>query len=98
MPADKKLKICSQGHPFYKSSDCPSCPVCEKEKAPDSGFLSSLSSPARNALLHYGIETIEQLAGYTEKEILRFHGIGKASLPVFHRSLAEKGLSFKPEE
>jgi hypothetical protein len=31
MASVKQLKICSKGHRFYKSSDCPTCPVCEKE-------------------------------------------------------------------
>jgi len=26
-----KPRICSNGHKFYKSSDCPTFPVCEKE-------------------------------------------------------------------
>ena len=28
----KKLKTCSNGHQFFKSSDCLSCPYCEAEK------------------------------------------------------------------
>ncbi|UGU17290.1 RNA polymerase alpha subunit C-terminal domain-containing protein [Sinomicrobium kalidii] len=98
MTAPKTLRTCEKGHKFYKSSDCPTCPVCEAEKGPAKGFLALLSSPARNALLYYGIDTIEKLSTYTEKEILGIHGIGKASLPVFKRSLAERGLSFKPDK
>lgn len=59
------------------------------------GFLSKLSSSARNALLHKGIDTLQKLSNYTEKEILKIHGIGPASLPVMRASLEEKGLSFK---
>lgn len=90
----KTERICKKGHKFYKSSDCPTCPVCEMEKEPTKGFLALLSNPVRNALLHYNISTIEQLATYTEKEILKLHGVGKASLPVLRKSLAEVGLSF----
>nr|WP_233505599.1 RNA polymerase alpha subunit C-terminal domain-containing protein [Rhodohalobacter sp. SW132] len=92
------MKKCKNGHSFYKSSDCPTCPTCEKLKEPASGFLALLSNPARNALLHHGIDTIQKLSSYTEKEILKIHGIGKASLPVFRKSLEEEGLSFKPKE
>ncbi|NGM66827.1 RNA polymerase alpha subunit C-terminal domain-containing protein [Sphingobacterium sp. SGR-19] len=95
MATPKTLRTCKQGHQYYKSSDCPTCPICEKIKAPASGFLSLLSSPARNALLHYGIDTIEKLAEHTEKEILALHGIGKASLPPLKKTLEEAGLNFK---
>lgn len=59
------------------------------------GFLSKLSSSARNALLHKGMDTLQKLSNYTEKKILKIHGIGPASLPVMRASLEEKGLSFK---
>ena len=95
MATPKTRRTCEQGHTFYKSSDCPTCPVCEKEKEPASGFLALLSNPARNTLLHHGIDTIHKLAGRTEKEILALHGIGKASLPVFRQALEEAGLSFR---
>lgn len=95
MATEKVRKTCPNGHTFYKSSDCPVCPACEKLKEPGSGFLALLSNPARNALLHHEIDTIQKLSSYTEKEILNIHGIGKASLPVFRKALDENGLSFK---
>lgn len=95
MATKKTKRTCENGHTFYKSTDCPTCPTCEKLKDPASGFLAFLSNPARNALLHYGIDTIEKLASYTEKEILNLHGIGKASLPIFKKALKENGLTFK---
>lgn len=94
----KTLRTCEKGHKYYKSSDCPTCPTCEKLKEPSSGFLAHLSNPARNALLHHGIDTVQKLSSHTEKEILNIHGIGKASLPVFRKSLEEQGLSFKQKE
>lgn len=69
--------------------------TCDQENKPSSGFLSKLSSPARNALVHAGIDTLEKLAMYTEKDILKMHGIGPASLPILRSSLKEEGLSFK---
>lgn len=93
------LKTCKNGHKYYKGTDCPTCPTCEKEKKPSEGFLSRLSSPARNALLHYlRIDSLEKLSTYTEKEILKLHGMGKASLPILRKALEEKGLRFKNEE
>lgn len=91
----KTLRVCEKGHRFYKSSKCQSCPTCDKENKPSNGFLSKLSSPARRALVHQGIETVQELSKYTEKEILTFHGIGPASLPILQASLEEEGLSFK---
>ncbi|WP_047986506.1 RNA polymerase alpha subunit C-terminal domain-containing protein [Ornithinibacillus californiensis] len=95
MVSEKSLRVCEKGHQYYKSSDCTSCPTCDKENKPISGFLSKLSSPARNALVREGVETLHKLSSYSEKEILRLHGIGPASLPVLRTSLEEEGLSFK---
>lgn len=97
MTASKQqLKTCAKGHQFYKSSDCNTCPVCANENKPASGFLAPFSSPVRNALTHASIDSVEQLATYTEKEILALHGIGKSSLPRFYEALAAAGLQFKP--
>ncbi|WP_431803176.1 RNA polymerase alpha subunit C-terminal domain-containing protein [Halobacillus andaensis] len=95
MTANKSLRVCEKGHKYYKSSDCPTCPTCDKENKPQSGFLSQLSSPARNALVHEGIDTLQKLSSYTEKEILKLHGVGPASLPTMRTSLEKAGLSFK---
>ncbi|WP_194776214.1 RNA polymerase alpha subunit C-terminal domain-containing protein [Pararhodonellum marinum] len=95
MVTQKQKRTYKFGHTFYKSSDCPTCPTCEKLKEPASGFLALLSNPARNSLLYYGIDTIQKLASHTEKEILALHGMGKASLPALHKALEEEGLTFK---
>ncbi|GAB6926451.1 RNA polymerase alpha subunit C-terminal domain-containing protein [Paenibacillus sp. JCM 10914] len=95
--ADSKptLKICSKGHQFYKSSDCPTCPKCEQDRRPESGFLLQLSAPARRALEHNGITTLEKLSECTEQAILQLHGMGPASLPKLRAALKSEGLSFK---
>jgi len=89
------LRTCSNGHEYYKSSDCPICPTCEQERKPADGFLAKLSAPARRALEHHGITTLQHLSTFSEKEILQFHGMGPASLPELRASLEESGLSFK---
>lgn len=91
----KTLRTCSKGHSYYKSSDCPTCPICEQERKPDSGFLSVLSAPARRALENNGITSLQQLSTYSEKEILQFHGMGPASLPKLKDALKANGLAFK---
>lgn len=91
----KTLRTCDEGHKYYKSSDCPTCPVCEQERKPEDGFLSLLSAPARRALEHNGVTSLQQLTKYSEKEILKFHGMGPASLPKLRAALETNGLSFK---
>lgn len=54
-----------------------------------------LSAPARRALEHHGIYTVEKLSKYSEKEILKLHGMGPASMPKLRKALEESGLSFK---
>ena len=93
--SEKSLRTCDQGHKFYKSSDCPTCPTCENERKPADGFLSVLSAPARRALENNGITTLQQLSTFTEKEILQFHGMGPASLPKLRTALQANGLTFK---
>ena len=89
------LRTCSAGHTYSKSSDCPVCPLCEKERKPAAGFLSLLSAPARRALESKKITTPEQLAKFTEQEILALHGMGPGSLPKLRSALLDRGLSFK---
>jgi predicted RecB family nuclease len=95
METKKRLKTCKNGHQFYKSSDCPTCPVCEEERKPKDNFLSSLGAPARRALEREGIKTLEQLAKYSEKEILSLHGMGKSTLPKLQKLLTDNDLTFK---
>ena len=92
--AAKQLKICDRGHKFYKSSDCPSCPICAAEDKPETGFLALLSAPARAALEQEGIATLTDLSKYSEREILKLHGVGPKSLPVLRQSLHTSGLGF----
>jgi len=96
MASEKKgLRTCKKGHQFYKTSDCPTCPICEEERKPKDTFLSLLVAPARRALENNGISTLEQLSKYGEKEILNFHGMGKSTIPKLKKSLDENGLTFK---
>lgn len=95
MVTTKRLKTCENGHQFYKSSDCPTCPVCEELRKPKDQFLSLLGAPARRALEREGITTLEKLSSYSEKEILSLHGMGKSSIPKLQKILSEKKLAFR---
>ena len=89
------MKTCKNGHEFFKSSDCPTCPVCEAERKPKDNFLSLLAAPARRALENNGITSLEQLSTFTEKEILDFHGMGKSSIPKLKKLLSGKKMTFR---
>jgi hypothetical protein len=80
-PSAKNLKICKNGHQYYKSSDCPTCPVCEEGRKPKSGFLSLISAPSRRALERENIRTLKTLSNWSEKEIISLHGIGHSTIP-----------------
>lgn len=88
-------RICFHGHIYLKSSSCPTCPTCEGIGKPHEGFLAQLSAPARRALMSKGIDSLNHLATYTEKQIRELHGIGPSSIPKLKNALATKGLSFK---
>ncbi|ASU35392.1 hypothetical protein MuYL_3507 [Mucilaginibacter xinganensis] len=36
------LSTCNKGHSYYKSSECPTCPVCERQLKPEVGFITDL--------------------------------------------------------
>ncbi len=93
--SSKNLRICSKGHQYYKSSDCPVCPICEQKRKPSSDFLAKIGAPARRALEREGIDSLLKLSKYTEQELLGFHGLGPGSIPKLRDTLKEKGLSFR---
>lgn len=91
----KKQRICKKGHRYYKSSECPACPVCERERRPVNNFLSELSAPARRALEREVISSIQQLSAWSENDLLKLHGFGPSSLPKLRKVLAIEKLNFK---
>lgn len=84
---EKTKKICKNGHVFYKSSNCPSCPKCEAANKSTKGFLALLSAPAQRALKEKGITSLKKLSHYSEKELLQLHGIGKSSIHILKKLL-----------
>lgn len=89
-----KLKTCSQGHEFQKSSDCPVCPICEKNKKPDSEF-PKIGAPALRALTNSKIKSLKDLSQWSEAEIMDLHGIGPSALPRLKQALKKAKLTFK---
>jgi hypothetical protein len=93
MNKKRKLKICSRGHRFYKSSDCPTCPICWKRKKPNKEF-PKISAPALRALLNAGIITLKDLSKWSEGQIRELHGIGPSTIPKLRIALKKNALSF----
>ncbi len=91
----KTLRTCKKGHKYFKSSDCPVCPICEEERKPKDDFLSLLSAPARRALENAGIKTLKQLSKFTEKEITKLHGMGPNAVEKLKVMLKKEGLGFR---
>ena len=92
---EKNLRICRNGHQYYKSSDCPVCPICENMKKPVEEMLSIVAAPARRAIENAGIKTPLQLSKYTVEQLLTLHGMGPGSIPKLLKVLKSQGLSFK---
>lgn len=75
-------RVCKEGHVYYKSSDCPVCPICEANKKPASGLFAQLSAPARRGLQAAGIKSEADLRTFTLEQIKALHGIGPAALKI----------------
>lgn len=90
----KTAKTCSKGHRYYKTSDCPSCPICEAHKLSDT-FVSGLGAPARRALDSHGIKDLKTLSSFTEEQLLALHGLGPSSLPKIKNALQAAGLALQ---
>lgn len=89
------LKVCKNGHQFEKTSDCPVCPICSKEEM-NNKFgeeFPKLSAPAFRALDNAGITRLNDLAKFSEKELLALHGFGPKALRLLKEALKGKGMS-----
>lgn len=95
MVTKKTLRTCKKGHQHYKGSDCQTCPTCEEKLKPKDGFISLLAAPARRALENAEIKSLKQLSKYSEKDLLKLHGIGKTAIPILKIELNKAGLTFK---
>lgn len=88
------LRVCRNGHSYYKSSSCPVCPTCEAQKNQGNEF-GKLSAPAKRALENAGIKSLAELSNYSESELLNLHGIGPTSIPKLKLALKDHRLSLK---
>jgi predicted RecB family nuclease len=88
-------RTCPNGHKYWKSTDCPTCPRCEELRLGGEHYLPKLSAPAKRALENAGITSIKQLARRRETDVMKLHGMGPSSLPKLKEALKKAGLSFK---
>jgi predicted RecB family nuclease len=93
----RQRKVCPQGHVFFKTSDCPTCPTCEAARKPKDGFLVHLAAPARRALEGAGLTTLAKLAAKSEARVRELHGMGPNAIAKLRALLKKEGLSFKGE-
>jgi len=94
----KRLKICARGHRFYKSSDCPVCPICWKgyyRREAQSDFPEKIGAPALRALQNAKIKNLRTLARWSENDVADLHGMGPKGIRLLKQALREQGLSFK---
>jgi hypothetical protein len=88
-------KICSRGHSFIKSSDCPVCPICESIENPKQGIFANIGAPGRRALTAAGIYTVEDLTKWSKKELLNLHGLGPNAANKIEYIVKTKGYKLK---
>jgi len=88
-------KVCPEGHVFYKTPGCSSCPRCEAARKPVNGFLAELAAPARRALEGAGLTTLAKLAKKSESHVAELHGMGPNAMTKLRASLEKADLSFK---
>jgi hypothetical protein len=66
----------------------------EKDDLSASDLPVKLSAPARRALAAAGVGQLDQLTGFSETEVRRWHGIGPNAIRQLQDALKARGLSF----
>ena len=69
--------------------------MAKKEHKTNDETFPGLGAPAKRALANAGVDSLKKLSSYSEKKVLKWHGLGPSSIPALKKMLAEKGLSFK---
>jgi hypothetical protein len=68
-----------------------------KETVLQSDFPASMGAVAPRGLIQSGIASMQQATKYTEKELLRIHGVGPKALRILKEELKKQKLSLKPD-
>ena len=59
-------------------------------------FPPRIGKPAQRALAGAGYTHLEQLAGVSEAELGKLHGMGPKALGILRETLASHSLTFRP--
>lgn len=62
-----------------------------------SAFPKGVGRPAQRALAAIGVTQLDQLTGFTEKELRGLHGMGPKALGLLQEALRAKGQAFRSE-
>ena len=65
---------------------------------PPKSDLPKTSEPAARAFELAGITRLAQLTKLTEADLLKLHGVGPKAIRILREALAERGLTFRPEQ
>ena len=57
--------------------------------------LPAIGAPATRALENAGVHHVEELAGWSESEVLALHGMGPKAVGILRERLAQMGLAFR---
>ncbi len=87
-------KICANGHTFEKPSDRQTCPTCERDGMAMSA-IPKIGAPATRALENAGVQSLEELADWSEQDLLDLHGMGPRAVAILREHLADHGLALK---
>lgn len=60
--------------------------------------LPNIGRPAISALAQIGVRNVEELAHYTEREILALHGVGPRAIRILRPAMAAKGVAFMSDD
>ncbi|MBZ0296150.1 MAG: DNA-binding protein [Anaerolineae bacterium] len=69
----------------------------KQNNTPESDLPPKLAAPAYRALAAAGIQHLEQLTAWHEKDVKALHGIGPTAIEKLRKALQARGLSFKTE-
>ena len=61
----------------------------------DDALPSSIGKPASRALAAEGVERIDDVARYSEQELLAIHGVGPKAVGILKAVLQARGLSLR---
>lgn len=53
-----------------------------------------IGAPARRAMAHAGLETLEQVVQFGQRELLKLHGMGVKTMAQLEDAMDEHGLQF----